>query len=379
MSEFLAEYYTFYYVGVTLFAFAGLFLIIKLLFFRKPFRPKEGYISFKRLNNRFEKDLHKLEKLMVEQPSLPKGALKLLKKNKKKEKKVESHQKKQEVSNVVVTIKDQLASNMKSSEIFKKHSAKVYVLTFVGDIMAHATEHLREEISLLLQVATSADEVVVRLSSPGGAVAHYGLASAQLARLKTAGLRLTVCVDVIAASGGYMMAAVADKIVASPFAIIGSIGVVAGIPNFHKVFQKHDIDYYLFTAGKHKRTVTPFHEVTEESKQKFQEDIEDIHRAFKQHVADNRQNLDIEAVATGDYWLASQAKERGLVDEIMTSDDYLTSKMKALDVIEIITIDHRHWMERFFQRNIGFLKRLVSSNMIDRENIGIEEMYRSLQ
>ncbi len=360
MSDFLTEYYTFYYIGVTLFGLAGFLLILKFLFFKKPFKPKEGYISFKKLNHRFEKDLHKLDKLMNERDTLPKGALKLLKKNQKKEKKTDALQKKEDAQSVLVKVKEELASNMKSSDIFRKHSAKIYVLNFVGDIMAHATEHLREEISLLLQVASSSDEIVVRLSSPGGAVAHYGLASAQLARLKKKGLRLTVCVDVIAASGGYMMAAVADKIVASPFAFIGSIGVVAGVPNFHKVFQKHDIDYHLFTAGKYKRTVTPFSEITEEGKQKFQEDLEDIHKAFKQHVADHRQNLDIEAVATGDYWLASQAHERGLVDELMTSDDYLSSKMEDFDVIEIKTNDHRHWMERFFQRNVHLLKGLLS-------------------
>ena len=234
MGDFFPEYYTFYYVGVTLFALAGLFLIVKFLFFSKPFKSKEPQIAFKKLNNRFEKDLRKLEKLAYEQPPLPKAALKLLRKNKKREKKAESLRKKNQASTTLQKVREQLAAQMKVSEIFKTHAAKVYVLDFVGDIMAHATDHFREEVSLLLQVASPADEVVVRLSSPGGAVAHYGLASAQLTRLKNAGMKVTICVDVIAASGGYMMAAVADKIVASPFAFIGSIGVVAGIPNFHK-------------------------------------------------------------------------------------------------------------------------------------------------
>ena len=356
MGDFFPEYYTFYYVGVTLFALAGLFLIVKFLFFSKPFKSKEPQIAFKKLNNRFEKDLRKLEKLAYEQPPLPKAALKLLRKNKKREKKAESLRKKNQASTTLQKVREQLAAQMKVSEIFKTHAAKVYVLDFVGDIMAHATDHFREEVSLLLQVASPADEVVVRLSSPGGAVAHYGLASAQLTRLKNAGMKVTICVDVIAASGGYMMAAVADKIVASPFAFIGSIGVVAGIPNFHKVLQKHDVDYYLFTSGKYKRTVTPFYQVTEDDKRKFQENIEEIHHAFKEHVAHNRQSLDVEDVATGDYWLATQAKERGLVDEIMTSDEYLSSKMKDFDVIEIKTLDHRHRLEQFFQRNMDVLK-----------------------
>lgn len=357
MSEFFQEYYTFYYVGVSLFALTGLLLIVKLLFFKKPFKSKESHIVFRRLNNRFEKDLHKLEKLLLDQPPLPKPAFKLLKKSKKKEKKEQALQSKAKVNETLTTIKEQLASNMKSTDVFEKHSAKVYVLNFVGDIMAQATAHFREEISLLLQIANPHDEIVVRLSSPGGAVAQYGLASAQLARIKQAGLKLTVCVDLIAASGGYMMAAVADKIVASPFAFIGSIGVVAGIPNFHKVFQKYDIDYHLFTAGKFKRTITPFSEVTDEGRQKFQENLEEIHGAFKDHVAQNRQELDIEAVATGEYWLATQAKERGLVDEILTSDDYLSQKMQEFDVIEVKTEDPRHPLERLFPKNFHALKK----------------------
>ncbi len=358
MSQFFEEYYTFYYAGVTLFGLAGILLIIKLFFFKKPLKAREPHITFKRLNNRFDKDLHKLEKLMSENHSISKAALKLLKKARKQEKKEEDRQKKENADTILKNVKEQLASNLKSDEVFQKQSPNVYVLTFVGDIMAHATEHLREEISLLLEVATPSDEVVVRLTSPGGAVAQYGLASAQLSRLKNAGLPLTVCVDVMAASGGYMMASVADKIIASPFAFIGSIGVVAGVPNFHKVFQKHDIDYYLFTAGKHKRTLTTLGEVTEEGKEKFQENLEDIHRAFKQHVANSRKGLDIEEVATGDYWLATDAKDKGLIDEIMTSDDYLSQKMKDFDVIEVKTMDSRHWLERMFQRNASLLKRL---------------------
>ena len=372
MSEFFQEYYTFYYVSVSLFALAGVLLIAKLLFFKKPFKSKESRIVFRRLNNRFEKDLHKLEKLMIEQPPLPKSAFKLLKKSKKQEKKEESLESKAKTNETLSTIKEQLASNMKSTEVLKKHAAKVYVLNFVGDIMARATAHFREEISLLLQIANPNDEIVVRLSSPGGAVAHYGLASAQLTRIKQAGLKLTVCVDLIAASGGYMMAAVADKIVASPFAFIGSIGVVAGIPNFHKVFQKYDIEYHLFTAGKYKRTITPFSKVTDEGRQKFQENLEEIHLAFKDHVAQNRQELDIEAVATGEYWLATQAKERGLVDEILTSDDYLSEKMEKFDVIEIKTEDPLHPLERLLSRNFSVFKKGVFS-LMEKKHSPFEE------
>lgn len=377
MNTFLEGYFTFYYVGVSLFALGGVLVLIKWFLFRKPFKSKEPDISFKRLNSRFDKDLHKLEKILHESQSLSKPILKLLKKAHKKEKKSEKTKKKEGSNGALEKVKEQLNSNIKSKEIFHKLSAKVYVLQFKGDILARATDQLRDEISLLLKVATPEDEIVICLNSPGGGVAQYGFASSQLARLKAVGLKLTVCVDLIAASGGYMMASVADKIIASPFAFIGSIGVVAGIPNFHKVIQKHDIDYHLFTAGKYKRTITPFSEVTEEGKEKFQENLEDIHKAFKEHVANGRQSLDIEDVATGDYWLATQAKEKGLVDEIMTSDDYLSTKMDDFDVIAIKTEDPRSWVEKMFQNPNSLLQQVINRfSFLERATFPEEESHQ---
>ena len=222
--------------------------------------------------------------------------------------------------------------------------------------MASQLDQFRDEISFLLQVAQPTDEVVIRLSSPGGAVPNYGLASSQIARLRQRNLKCTVCVDLVAASGGYMMAAVADKIVAAPFAIIGSIGVVAGLPNFHRVLKKHEVDYYLFTAGKYKRTVTPLGEVTEEGQEKMQQDLEAIHESFKKLISDHRTEIDIEKVATGEFWLAQEAKEKGLVDEIQTSDDYLFNKMKDFEIIEISTEDPRNRLEKLLQGGAAWIR-----------------------
>ena len=185
---------------------------------------------------------------------------------------------------------------------------------------------MREEITaIILASESSNDEVLIRLENAGGTVHEHGLAASQILRLKKNKIKVTISVDKVAASGGYMMAAVADKIVAAPFAIIGSIGVVAGLPNFHRVLKKHEVDYYLFTAGKYKRTVTPLGEVTEDGQEKMQQDLEAIHQSFKKLITDHRKEIDIEEVATGEFWLAEEAKEKGLVDEILTSDDYLLS------------------------------------------------------
>jgi len=198
-----------------------------------------------------------------------------------------------------------------------------FVLDFDGDMQVSNIECLREEINAILTTATERDEVVVKLQSPGGVVHAYGLAAAQLARIKSKGITLTVCVDQVAASGGYMMACVADRIIASPFALVGSIGVVAQIPNFHKLLKRNDIDVEMHTAGKYKRTLTMLGENTEEGREKFKEDLEEIHVMFRDMVAGNRPQIDIDQVATGEVWYGTKALEKNLVDEIMTSDDYL--------------------------------------------------------
>lgn len=208
----------------------------------------------------------------------------------------------------------------------------IYVLDFDGDIKASAVAHLREEISTIITTAKAGDEVVLRLESGGGQVNAYGLAAAQLDRIKSAGLSLTVCVDKIAASGGYMMACVADKIIVSDFGIIGSVGVVSQLPNFHELMKKHNIGYEMFTAGEYKRTVTVFGENTDEDRAKYQEEINRIHELFKAFVKKHRPSLDVDKIATGEFWFGEDALALNLVDEVGTSDAYVLNLMNNHNV-----------------------------------------------
>ncbi len=213
--------------------------------------------------------------------------------------------------------------------------ARVYVLDFEGDIKASDTDNMRDEITAVLSVATVQDEVVLRLESPGGMVSHYGLAASQLKRLRDQKIKLTVCVDKIAASGGYLMACVADQILAAPFAIVGSIGVVASVPNINRLLGKHDIEYREVTAGEYKRTVSIFGEITPQGMEKFKQQIQETHELFKGFVEEHRPGLKLEHVATGEYWYGSQALNLKLVDKIQTSDDYLVEKAKTSDVYKV--------------------------------------------
>jgi serine protease SohB len=213
---------------------------------------------------------------------------------------------------------------------------RIYVLDFDGDIKASDTDPLRRAISAVLSVAEPGkDEVVIRLESGGGLVHAYGLAAAQLDRIRSKGIHLTACVDKVAASGGYMMACVADKIIASPFAVLGSIGVVAQLPNFHRLLKKNNVDFEILTAGEHKRTMTIFGENTDKGRQKFLDDLEDTHGLFKDYVSERRPELDIAAVATGDIWFGKRALDVKLIDEIKTSDEYLIESCDRADVVSV--------------------------------------------
>lgn len=235
---------------------------------------------------------------------------------------------------------------------------RLYVLDFDGDIRADASEHLREEVSALLPEIRPGDEILLRLESPGGLVHGYGLAASQLRRITEAGVPLTVAVDKVAASGGYMMACVAPKIIAAPFAVIGSIGVVAQVPNFHRLLKKHDVDVEVLTAGRYKRTLTLFGENTEEGRAKFLEDLETTHQLFKAFVAENRPGLDIDKVATGEIWYGSDALREGLVDAVETSDAWIQARLADWDVFQVAYVERKPWQEKLGLAAEGAMERL---------------------
>ena len=236
---------------------------------------------------------------------------------------------------------------------------RVFVVNFKGDFMASQLDCLRNEITAILTSARESDEVLVRIESAGGVVHAYGLAASQLSRVKERGIRLVAAIDKVAASGGYMMAAVADRIVTAPFAIVGSIGVVAQLPNFHRFLKKRDVDVELLTAGEHKRTLTVFGENTDTGRAKFQEEIEDVHALFKSFVGDHRPEVDMDAVATGEAWYGQRAVERNLVDELCTSDEYLVAACDDKDVFEVRWIVPEKPIERLVRQFATGLDRIV--------------------
>ena len=244
---------------------------------------------------------------------------------------------------------------LKAEKSKPRDKKRIFVLDFVGDIRASHLENLREEVTSLLTVArVGKDEIVVRLESPGGMVHSYGLAAAQLVRLRQAGLELTIAVDKVAASGGYMMACTANRILSAPFAIIGSIGVVAQVPNFHRLLKKHDVDFEEVTAGEFKRTVSLFGEITDKGKRKFHEQIEDTHGLFKSFVQTYRPQLNINEVATGEYWFGERAKDLNLVDEIVSSDDYLFRQRGDASIFKVEIQARKKWSEKLAE-NIASL------------------------
>ena len=287
----------------------------------------KGHLEITPLNQQYE-DMSEAMLIATMDESLQKAEEKKLHKAKKKQAKADKKAQKSE------------------SETDASATKRVFVLTFDGNISASAVSHLREEVTAVLTQAKANDEVLVKLESAGGMVHSYGLASSQLDRLRKAQIPITVSVDKVAASGGYMMACVADRILAAPFAIIGSIGVVAQMPNFNRVLKKHDVDYELLTAGEHKRTLTMFGENTDKGREKFIEELEETHQLFKDYVAERRPQVDIDKIATGEIWYGSKALEMALVDDIQTSDEYLVACIQQAQVYEVAYVQKKKLHQR---------------------------------
>ncbi|WP_160061769.1 protease SohB [Psychromonas sp. L1A2] len=232
-------------------------------------------------------------------------------------------------------IKQKEEKKLASKTSQPENSPQLYVIDFKGSIDAKEVSSLREEITAIISVASEKDEVFVRLESGGGMVHGYGLAASQLQRLKDKNISLTISVDKVAASGGYMMACVADKVIAAPFSIIGSIGVIAQIPNFNKLLKKHDVEFEQLTAGQYKRTLTMFGENDDLGREKFKQELEETHQLFKHFVSEHRPQLNIDKIATGEHWYGSQALDLELVDKIQTSDDYLLEQLDSRHIVQV--------------------------------------------
>ncbi|MCK6598701.1 MAG: protease SohB [Bdellovibrionaceae bacterium] len=281
---------------------AGVVLVISLMALKSQLKT---HLEVEKINDKF-KDYAKILKLLT----LDKTSAKELKKKLKEEKK----------------------KSEKETEIPKN---KLYVVDFRGDIKASQVENLREEITAILTEAKAEDEVLVCVESPGGMVPHYGLGASELLRLRDKNIPLTVSVDKVAASGGYLMACTANKIICAPFGIVGSIGVVAQVPNLNRLLKKFDVDFKEYTAGEYKRTVTMLGEITAKGEEKFKEQLEQTHVLFKDFVKTHRPQIDTEKVATGEYWYGQQALSLNLIDQIKTSDDYIMEAAKSRLVIKV--------------------------------------------
>lgn len=303
MSEFLSEYGLFLAKTVTVVVAIGVLIVIGMTQSRRGRAPEK--LEVRNLNRKYEAMARALRKEMM-----PK---KLFAKSVKQE-------------------RARHKEDAKQRERGNGARKRIFVIDFEGDIKATAVGSLREEVSAVLTQATPDDEVLVRLENAGGLVHEHGLAASQLARVREQGIPLVIAVDKVAASGGYLMACVADRILAAPFAVIGSIGVLAQLPNFHRLLERHGVDFEMIKAGELKRTITMFGENTEEDRARAREHLEDVHALFKQFIGEYRSQVDLEEVATGEYWLGSRALQRKLVDELITSDDYLMRAREAADL-----------------------------------------------
>jgi serine protease SohB len=339
--EFFSEYGLFFAKTVTLLLSLIVLIVVMVGVGQKQRRGDRGHIEVRSLNDIIESVGQTLKQAVLNPEAL-----------------------KQEIKDEKKRLKSQAKDQKKALKTGEEKRQRIFVLDFDGDVQASAVDQLREEITAVLSIATSHDEVVVRLESPGGMVHSYGLAASQLSRIATKGIPLTIAVDKVAASGGYMMACIANKIIAAPFALLGSIGVVAQIPNFHRLLKNKDIDVEVLTAGEHKRTLTMFGENTEKGRQKFREELEDVHTLFKDFIAENRPQVNMTEVATGEAWYGRRALIHQLVDELKTSDEYIVDKCGTCDVFQIKYIEDRSRVDQVMERFSALLTRAKSADLL---------------
>lgn len=340
MAEFFLEYGMFFLKTLT-FVVAVAVILMAIVAAASRSRGSgeashEGHIEIKKYNERLEDLQDALSYSLLDHAQ---------QKEADKDKKVERKATKKAEKAAAKIAKKQRGSG--ETVVATKTKSRLYVMDFDGDIRASEVEKLRREITAVLTTATSEDEIVIRLESGGGMVTSYGLAASQLDRIRDKKIPLTICVDKVAASGGYMMACVADKLIAAPFAVLGSIGVVAQIPNVHRLLKELKIDFEMLTAGKYKRTLTVFGENTDEGREKFIEDIERIHGQFKAYVSERRPQLDIEAVATGEIWSGQDTLDLHLADALSTSDQYLIDACEEREVLILAYKEKKSLRDRF--------------------------------
>ncbi len=343
MLDFLYEYGLFLAKVIT-FCVAAVVVIGFLIMTGQNRRQhsKAGHIEVRNLNEEFEDMTDTLDHAMMD-----KYQFKQLRKSQEKADKLQTKLDKAYAKKQAKQTKLNVSAETSEEEDVSTAKKRTFVLDFDGDVKASALEFLRHEISAIISVAKVTDEIIMRLDSSGGMVHTYGLAASQLGRINAAKIPLTICVDEIAASGGYMMACMANHIIAAPFALVGSIGVVAEVPNVHRLLKKHSIDVEVLTAGEHKRSLTIMGENTRKGRDKFVDDLQQTHSLFKHWVKQQRPQLDLDKVANGDVWYGQQAIDMGLVDAVGTSDEVLLEAIKKSDVLLIEYVAKKTIGEKF--------------------------------
>ncbi len=356
--EFLSDYGLFLAKTITLVvALLFLFMIVLANATRqKPEGKPKGHVTVFKLNDELDNMKEDIRHEILDEE--------MLKLEAKEEKKKDKAEKKAKQKALKQKIKLAEASDEEVELESLDDRKRVFVLSFDGDTAASAVEDLRHMVTAVLQVARSnVDEVMLRLESPGGMVHGYGLAASQLARLRKHGVRLTICVDKVAASGGYMMACIANELIAAPFAYIGSIGVLVQLPNVHRLLKDNKIDFEMITAGEYKRTLTTFGENTDADRAKVQEEVDEMHDLFKTFIHEYRPALDLSKVATGEVWSGTQALTKGLIDSLDTSDEWIVGKCKDADVFEVEWEHKRHLSERLSALFEGSLRSAISKTL----------------
>ncbi len=261
-----------------------------------------------------------------------------------------------------------LSGNKRTSSTLQVVGADKIALVKLEGLLVNS-EHAVEELNAYAE-DSSIKAIVLRIDSPGGGVVVSQEIYNAVKNARKAGKKVVASMGTVAASGGYYVAAAADKIVANPGTLTGSIGVKMEFANIEKLLEKIGVRGVVVKAGEYKDVGSPFRDMSEPEKKILQDVIDDVHSQFIKAVAEGRnmQEADVRAIADGRIFTGRQALDLKLVDQLGDLTDSIKvagdlvgikgkprviEKRKTIPFFDYLREESAAWIADVITRGIG--------------------------
>ena len=261
-----------------------------------------------------------------------------------------------------------LSGNKRTSTTLQVVGADRIALVKLEGLLV-SSEHVVEELNDYAE-DSSIKAIVIRIDSPGGGVVASQEIYNAVKNARQEGKKVVASMGTVAASGGYYVAAAADRIVANPGTLTGSIGVKMEFANIEKLLEKIGVKGMVVKAGEYKDVGSPFRDMSEPEKKILQDVIDDVHSQFIKAVAEGRnlQEADVRAIADGRIFTGRQALDLKLVDQLGDLTDSIKvagelvgikgkprviEKRKTIPFFDYLKEESAAWIADVITRGIG--------------------------